>query len=354
MTQTGKIKKLLKKLIKNVNVNVRTNSEADQRVLQELLQAHEKARGIERPAASIRLRGQQMLARGRVWKIAAMVAVAAGIVLSVNITKYFYAGKDDGRQDFVDTEDRAIATMDDDGTKAPKTVTVLVAAKDLPAATLIDASLVVKKEVPRAELSAAKLADGVVGQASAIGRVLGTGVVKDTILTEACFLPRGSFQDLIARIPPGKRAFTINLRSGTTDLALLRPGSRVDVYSITRLPREQRGETVATYLLRNILVLAVQGQIVRRNPNSEGNDASRGTAGDRVNVTLQVTNQQAAALELAQQRGEIAFALGTRPDPNEQNQRVVPIVPRRTRKVRMIHGGKSEQDQVNIPNSLPD
>lgn len=200
--------------------------------------------------------------------------------------------------------------------KAPKTVTVVVAAKDLPAATIITPECLEKKTLPLAELSATKLAEGLAGQAVSIGRVLGMGVVKDTILTEACYLPRGSSQELLAKIPQGKQAFTVSLRSGIPDLSLLRPGSLVDVWSITKLPRDRGGKAVATLLLSKILVLVVQGEMIEPNPKDEGAGPGSRRSSGAVNVTLMVDPNQVAGLQLVQSEGTIGLSLRNPSDPD--------------------------------------
>jgi Flp pilus assembly protein CpaB len=136
------------------------------------------------------------------------------------------------------------------------------------------------------------------------------GVVKGTILSEASFLPQGSAEELMAKIPPGMRAFTVSLRSGYPDLTLLRPGSIVDIVSITKLDRNRGGQSIASPLLNGILVLAVQGESMISNPSSEqkGTATQRSSAGG-VQVTLQVDSHQAGALQLAISQGSIALVL---------------------------------------------
>ena len=187
----------------------------------------------------------------------------------------------------------------------------MVAAKDLPATTIITPECIEKKTLPLAELpiSVQKGVEKLAGEAASINRVLGMGVVKGTVLTESSFLPHGSAEELIAKIPPGMRAFTVNLRSGIPDRSLLRPGSIVDVVSITKLSREQGGKTIASPLLNRILVLAVQGESVISNPPPGQPGAPSRPTSQGVDVTLQVDNQQAAALQLAISQGSIALFL---------------------------------------------
>jgi Flp pilus assembly protein CpaB len=192
--------------------------------------------------------------------------------------------------------------------KAPQTVTVLVAAKDLPAATIMQNGMMEKQTWDLAELPENKRV-GRIGEKASIGRVLRVAVVKDEILTESSFLPQGSAEELMAKIPPGMRAFTVRLSTGFPDLALLRPGSIVDIVSITKRARSEGGQSIASPLLNGILVLVVQGRSVVSNSNSEEGGATQRNAYRGVSVTLQVDSQQARALQLATSQGSIALVL---------------------------------------------
>ena len=193
------------------------------------------------------------------------------------------------------------------GNKAPQTVTVMVAARSLPAMQIITPDCIERKEVPRSEALALLVVptEKLAGEATSVGRVLRVAVVKDQILVESSFVPQGSAEELLAKLPEGMRAFTVNLRSGFPDRALLRPGGIVDIVSVTTLERDRGGQTIASPLLNGIMVLAVQGESVidPSEPTKAGSaNRSRG-----LDVTLQVDNQQAAALQLAMTNGSIAL-----------------------------------------------
>ena len=203
--------------------------------------------------------------------------------------------------------------------KGPRTVDVIVAAKDLPSSTIITPECIEKKTLPLSEVPLEKRAEKLAQEAASVDRVLRIGVVKGAILTESSFLPQGSAEELMAKIPPGMRAFTVNLREGVPDRSLLRPGSIVDIVAITKLDRNQGGQTIATPLLSAILVLAVQGESVISDPTPDKTATTSSLRSRGVDVTVQVDNQQAAALQLALSRGSIALILR---NPRDKTRRV--------------------------------
>jgi len=188
--------------------------------------------------------------------------------------------------------------------KAPQTVTVMVTAQDLPAMKIITSDCIERKEVLRADLPADPT-DRLAGETGSIGRVLRVAMVKGQILADSSFVPQGSAEELLAKLPEGMRAFTVNLRSGTPDLALLRPGGIVDIVVVTT-PSGRGSKPIASPLLNEVLILAVQSELVIDTP-TEGKTASSRSRSAGLQVTLQVDNQQASALQLAMAKGSIAL-----------------------------------------------
>jgi Flp pilus assembly protein CpaB len=191
--------------------------------------------------------------------------------------------------------------------KAPQTVTVMVTAQDLPAMKIITSDCIERKEVPISDAQAAFVSetDRLAGEDASVGRVLRVAMVKDQILIQSSFVPQGSAEELLAKLPDGMRAFTVNLRSGTPDLALLRPGGIVDIVVITT-SGSRGSKPVASPLLNGVLILAVQSELVIETP-TEGKTVSSRSRSSGVQVTLQVDNQQASALQLAMSKGSIAL-----------------------------------------------
>lgn len=108
---------------------------------------------------------------------------------------------------------------------------------------------------------------------------------------------------LAAAVPAGERAVTIGVdeRSGLS--GMLKPNDRVDVLFLGEQPAAREGapdRAFARLLLPNVTVLAV-GARTGLDPAEE--DGGYGT------VTLSCTPEEAAALALAQSKGELVLSL---------------------------------------------
>jgi len=151
-----------------------------------------------------------------------------------------------------------------------------------------------------------------VSPARIVGRVLSIPVVEGQILTESCFVSEGTGALLAAALPHGMRAVTVAVSSrAMPDRILLYPGCVVDVLVAYRLSsRTTEGQALSTTMLRGIQVLAVSGDSVVSNPESqeEGGTKKRNTSRGTL-VTLLVDPKQAEALQLAVENGSISLSL---------------------------------------------
>ena len=191
-------------------------------------------------------------------------------------------------------------------------VEVAMAKTSLPAMTVVTLDDIIKETVSEDDLPEGRLSS----PARVIGRVLSVPVVEGQILTNSCFITEGTGAQLVAALPHGMRAVTINLARGTIpDDILLYPGCVVDVLVSFKLTSTERdkGQAISTTMLRGIQVLVVAGESVVSNPDDEADEAkdlagarrtSRGTT-----VTLLVDPKQAEALQLAVDNGNISLAI---------------------------------------------
>jgi pilus assembly protein CpaB len=188
------------------------------------------------------------------------------------------------------------------------TVPVLVAREKLPARKLIDEADLEVKPIPKTGLPR----DYFTNVSQAVGKVLKMAVVKGEPLTDAVFIPKGSVDELLR---PGMLAFPAPLPRRTTAVTLLYPGCVVDVFATFPLRDADKGDAVVTPLLQNIQVLGIEdvtvvsqqeGGIPKSSSNSSGN----------VTVTLEVNARQAAALQLALERGTLGLAMRNPLDKN--------------------------------------
>jgi pilus assembly protein CpaB len=142
-------------------------------------------------------------------------------------------------------------------------------------------------------------------------RVLKANILKGEPLTEAKLAPAGTLGGLSALISEGKRAITVRVNDviGVAGFAL--PGNYVDVIVHTeRDPDEharqaRNGLHISKIVLERILVLAVAQEV--------GRDESKPKVVNA--VTLEVTPEQAEALDLARGVGSLSLALRNQVDP---------------------------------------
>lgn len=188
-------------------------------------------------------------------------------------------------------------------TKTSPGVEVVVAAKSLPAMTIVRREDFTKQAVSRNELPTGQQ---LVSPIRVVGRILSRPVVEGQVLTESCFVPEGSGAQLAAELPDGMRAFTVNLSSrALPDKFLLYPGCVVDVLVSFKLSSRSQteGQAISTTMLRGIQVLAVSGESVVSNTEEEQNNQRTRSSSRGLQVTLLVDSKQAEALQLAADNG---------------------------------------------------
>lgn len=190
-------------------------------------------------------------------------------------------------------------------------VTVLVAARDLPAAHMLDSESFDEKKVKASEAPR-----GSYSEASALlGRVLAVPVVEGQALTDRVMVREGTGAHLAGMLPAGMRAVTVTLSDYEGLGDLIYPGCVVDVLaSFTLDARDAVGEALSTTLLENVQVLAVEDQTVASGDPSQGEEGMPQApkvrrADRRFMVSLMVTPEQAESLQLAMQYGTVALTM---------------------------------------------
>ena len=189
--------------------------------------------------------------------------------------------------------------------QTPKDVDILVAKKELPAMTVLDADAVTVKKIPIGDAP-----EGFVGSpVGAIGKLLAVPVLEGQALTQDCFATDASGAHLASTLTDGMRAISVSL---TPDkVGLLYPGSIVDVLVSLTIPSDdgnQRGEAVVMTLLQGISVLAIDDQTILSGGKESSDIEHIGRSRSRI-VTLKVDSKQAKALQLATRFGAVSLAL---------------------------------------------
>jgi pilus assembly protein CpaB len=140
----------------------------------------------------------------------------------------------------------------------------------------------------------------------AVGRAVYSGLVRDEIVLEGKLSAAGQGRGMATAIQKGMRAFTIStttLASGVAGFIL--PGSKVDVLlTVTRTggKDDPTGGGQTSTLLQNVEILAVD-QLVKAPAEN------RVDPKELRSVTLLVTPQQAAKLDLGQNKGILHLSL---------------------------------------------
>ena len=193
----------------------------------------------------------------------------------------------------------------------PGEVQIMVAAKPMPAMSIVDARSVLIKSVPANEVPEHSMRQ----PTDVIGKLLIVPVVEGQALTPSCFADEKSGARLASTLADGMRAVSISLPPDKA--GLLYAGCIVDVLvSINRPSTEgsRTKEAMSMTLLQGVSVLAiddvsVMSEATSSDPTaSETANANRRGRRDRL-VTLKVKPVQARALQLADEFGDVSLAL---------------------------------------------
>ena len=194
----------------------------------------------------------------------------------------------------------------------PAEMQIMVAAKPMPAMSIVDARSVLTKTVPANEAPANYMRR----PTDVIGKLLTVPIVEGQVLTSTCFADEKSGARLASALADGMRAVSLSL---TPDKAgLLHAGCIVDVLvSLNRPSTEGSGtkEAMSMTLLQGVEVLAIDDSSVMSEADSsepstpETKTSMRRGQRDKRLVTLMVNSKQAKALQLASQYGAVSLAL---------------------------------------------
>jgi pilus assembly protein CpaB len=195
-------------------------------------------------------------------------------------------------------------------------ITVLVAAKPLPAMAIIDSTSVKSMTMMRSKAPMQSMGS----MTDVIGKVLAVPVVEGQPLARSLF-SNDAAKQLAAVLAPGKRAIGISVNSHAALEGLIYPGSMVDVLVTLKPNNGEMKEPVSVTLLEGIEVLAIDRTSVI-SPDGEKHDAEapKSTGG---RVTLLVDTQQAKLLQLAMEQGSLTLALRNPLDKGHAEQTVV-------------------------------
>jgi pilus assembly protein CpaB len=197
--------------------------------------------------------------------------------------------------------------------KTEDTVKILVAIADIPRTGIVSSDLVKMRDFPKdlVPLGAiTKVED-------ALNRAVLNPLVKDEPVLETKLAPKGAGSGLAAIIPKGMRALTITTPSINSGVAgFILPSNKVDVLLTipTAQDDDKTGGGSTTTLLQNVEVLAVDQRVDAPAENRVDPTEMR-------SVTLLVTPDQAAKLDLGQAKGTLHLSLRNMEDDANANPR---------------------------------
>jgi pilus assembly protein CpaB len=234
------------------------------------------------------------------------------------------------------------------GAAPAELVAVVVAAVNIPRGGTITAEQIKTRNFPKDLAPQGVL----VRLEDAVDRVALQPLADNEPVLDVRLAPKGSGRGLAALVPSGMRAFTIqtpNVAAGVAGFVL--PGNKVDVL-LTMSDMggdDQTGGGVTTTLLQNLEILAVDQRIDAPAENKVD-------GADLRSVTLLVTPDQAAQLDLGQNRGTLHLSLRNHQDDAAARARpatlsdlrfrhetaapVVPAEPPAPRRMRTLRGSQ--------------
>jgi pilus assembly protein CpaB len=194
-----------------------------------------------------------------------------------------------------------------------ETVPVVVAAITVPRGMLLSSELVKTRDYPKSLVPEG----AVLKTDDVLERAAYSTLAKDEPVLESKLSPKGQ-RGLASLVPKGMRAFTIttpNVASGVAGFIL--PGNKVDVLlTVSNTPSsDASGGGITTTLLQAVEILAVDQKIEAPADNKVKVEELR-------SVTLLVTPDQAAKLDLGQNKGTLHLSL--RNPEDRQDARVRP------------------------------
>ncbi len=182
--------------------------------------------------------------------------------------------------------------------------TVVVAAVDIRENAIITGEMLKYVKVPPESIlsGAASSTEDVIGKVAnsmiLAGEQIRVGRLVDLVSTD-------NVNSLAYTVPEGMRAVTVAVTPTSGVAGMLLPGNRADVILLYEVEIQTAGQIekkmTARILMQNINILAID-QILDKNGSGE-NGAMY------TNVTLEVTPKQAVELSLAQNVGQLSFAL---------------------------------------------
>ena len=228
----------------------------------------------------------------------------------------------------------------------PVSVSVVVAARDIPARTRLTA-----KWLGVRSIAPSQMPDGAVGSVAELkGKVTTEGITQGAAVTLASVTASSAALGMAFALPPSQRAMTVTLDPADSPSLFARPGDHVDLLA-TDAPNAGLAE--AHTVLQNVKLLAVGDQTL---PDAA---PSSPTPSGAAHVTVAVSPAQAQVLAQAAARGKLHLSLRPADDETIAALPVFPVMPtvrdarpapvRRTKPKKEVPEAKEKEPEEALP-----
>jgi pilus assembly protein CpaB len=196
---------------------------------------------------------------------------------------------------------------------------VLVARKELPVGTIIDAEALTFQPWPKEMMQNAYYTEGQpdADVSQLLGTVVRYPVTAGQPLTRGAVVGPKDRGFLAAALGPGMRAITLPVSTSTSVSGFVFPGDRVDVMLTQEVSGEGPALKVTETIVRNVRVLATDQRIDSKN--EEGQTVVKTFS----NVTFEVTPKLAEKLAVAQSLGSLSLSLRSIADNSAELERAI-------------------------------
>ena len=198
---------------------------------------------------------------------------------------------------------------------------VLVARKELPVGTIIDAESLTFQPWPKEMMQNAYYTEGQpdADMAQLLGTVVRYPVTAGQPLSRGAVVGPQDRGFLAAALGPGMRAITLPVSVSTSVSGFIFPGDRVDIMLTQEVPGGGDGPAlkVTETIVRNVRVLATDQRI--NSKNEEGQTVVKTFS----NVTFEVTPKLAEKMAVAQSLGSLSLSLRSIADNSSELERAI-------------------------------
>ena len=199
---------------------------------------------------------------------------------------------------------------------APVTERVMTASREIPAGNLLKPGDLGSKEVPIGAIPAGATLDNEDERRGLVGAMLRRGLAAGEIIHLADALRPGDHGFLASVLKGEMRAVTVGVDAITGTAGLIWPGDRVDLIltqTITDQALPVGRRTVAETVVSDVRVIAIDQRMVEGAANG-------GPSPDARTVTLEVSQTDAQAVQVAVRLGRLSLSVRPAEAPQDARQ----------------------------------